>query len=58
MAPAPTVDGLTGAVKKSELLVLQTSARELHSDLFKPGTGLPEAAADGKLATQLFQLSC
>ena len=48
LCPCPTDDDPSRTVRKNKLL-LQTSVRELHSDLFKPGTGIPEVVMkDGK----------
>ena len=48
LCPAPTAEDPTRTVKKNKLL-LQTSVRELHADLFKAGVGLPEIVLkDGK----------
>ena len=43
LCPAPTPDDPRRTERRNKLL-LQCSVRELHSDLFKPGTGLPEIA--------------
>ena len=43
LAPPPAAGNPVRAVEKSKL-PLWTSARQLHSDLFKPETGLPDTA--------------